>query len=66
MPVITIEMGKLSLDQKKQMIEKFTEVAFEITHIRKESFIVLIKESEDDNIGVGGESLTDLKKKLSS
>jgi 4-oxalocrotonate tautomerase len=54
MPIITFEAGKLSREQKKELIIKFTDIAVEITEIPKESFIVSIREMPLENIGVGG------------
>ncbi|AIS31162.1 tautomerase family protein [Methanobacterium formicicum] len=39
MPVITMEVGKLSKEQKKDLIKGFTEVASEITGIDKKFII---------------------------
>jgi len=35
MPVINMEVGKLSREQKKELVERFTEVAVEVTGIPK-------------------------------
>ena len=56
MPVINMEVGNLSLEQKKELITKFTEVAVEITGIPKQFFVVTIRELPDENLGVGGEN----------
>ena len=36
MPYISIESGKLTAEKKKQLIERLTATAFEITHINCE------------------------------
>jgi 4-oxalocrotonate tautomerase len=54
MPIITFEAGKLTRDQKKELIVKLTDVASEITKIPKQSFIVSIREMPLENVGVGG------------
>jgi len=59
MPVITFESGKLTKEQKAQLVQDFTEVAHKVTGIRKEAFVVLIHENERENIGVGGVLLAD-------
>lgn len=59
MPVITFESGKLTKEQKAQLVQDFTEVAHKVTGIRKEAFVVLLHENERENIGVGGVLLAD-------
>ncbi len=63
MPVISMEGGKLTAEQKRELIRKFTETASEVTHIPKQFFVVTLKELEDDNLGMGGETVTDIKAK---
>lgn len=61
MPVISMMLGAGQMDQaqKKQFIENVTQMAADITQIPEEAFIVSIEELSTDNIGVGGETLTD-------
>ena len=47
MPYISIESGKLTAEQKKQLIERLTATASEITHIPEQFFTVTIKEIPD-------------------
>ncbi len=61
MPVITFDGGKLSKDQKAALVEQMTEAAHTITGIPKQAFVVLIRENDRENIGVGGELLADRK-----
>ncbi len=61
MPLITIESGSLTVEQKTQLIEKMTTIASEITHIPKEFFFVSITELSDENIGIGGKSIGKIK-----
>ncbi|RLG72700.1 MAG: 4-oxalocrotonate tautomerase [Thermoprotei archaeon] len=58
MPVIIFEGPKLTVEQKEELIKLFTSAAEKVTGIKREAFIVLIKENEPDNIGVGGEPLS--------
>ena len=60
MPYISIESGKLTAEQKKQLIERLTATASEITHIPEQFFTVTIKELPDDNFGIGGKSIDEL------
>lgn len=61
MPVITITMGKgqASKEQKKQLIENFTNQAIEITKLPAQAFTILIHELNAEAIGVGGITLED-------
>ena len=48
MPYISIESGKLTTEQKKQLIERLTATAFGITNIPEQFFTVTIKELPDE------------------
>lgn len=61
MPLISIESGNLTIDQKEELIDKMTKVASEITNIPSEFFLVTIKELSDSNIGIGGKTIDTLK-----
>lgn len=54
MPVITLEAGSLNKEQKRELIKELTTSASKIMNIPEEAFIVLLKENNTDNIGVGG------------
>lgn len=62
MPYISIESGRLTVEQKKDLIERLTATASEITHIPKQFFTVTIKELPDENFGIGGRSIDDIKR----
>jgi 4-oxalocrotonate tautomerase len=63
MPVLRVDIGKsLSVDQKRQLIERLTEAAVEVTHIPKHAFSVIIDEHDDANFGVGGVTLDKVRK----
>ncbi len=62
MPIIRIDIAKIPREQKLSLIEKITEVSSEITKIPSAAFTVLINELEDDNIGVGGKPLAEVRK----
>lgn len=64
MPVITLEGGKLSREQKRDLIHRFTSVASEVTSIPPQFFSVLIRELEDANLGLGGETVEEIKGRL--
>lgn len=59
MPVITFEAGKLNTDQKRQLVREFTDTAAKVMQIPEQAFIVLLKENEMENIGSGGELLSE-------
>ena len=59
MPVITFDGKALTKEQKAQLAQEFTETAAKVTGIRKEAFVVLIREYDRENIGVGGVLLAD-------
>lgn len=63
MPVISVEGSKLTKEQKSELIASLTEVASKIMNVNKESYIVLIKENDMDNIGVGGVVLSEKLRK---
>lgn len=62
MPYISIESGKLTAGQKKELIERLTATAAEITNIPAQFFTVTIKELPDDNFGIGGKSIDEIKR----
>ena len=59
MPYISIESGKLTEIQKKELISKITSTASEIMHIPGTFFSVTIKELPDENFGIGGRNIAD-------
>ncbi len=61
MPYISIESGKLTAEQKKELIERLTATASEITHIPEQFFTVTIKELPDENFGIGGKPINKTK-----
>lgn len=63
MPVITVTLGQnqATTEQKKALVNTFTEHAVKITSIPEEKFTILINELPTENIGVGGKTLTELQ-----
>jgi 4-oxalocrotonate tautomerase len=59
MPVITIKLKKTQPEKKKELIEKLTMTAAEVTNSPASAFTVFIEEYDTDNIGIGGQSLTE-------
>jgi 4-oxalocrotonate tautomerase len=59
MPVITVTMaeGQANDQQKRDLIEKFTTDAVEITQLPHQAFTILINELSPNAIGVAGKTL---------
>jgi 4-oxalocrotonate tautomerase len=62
MPFISIEAGKMSKEQKEQLISKFTKIASDVLKIPESAFMIMIKENDPDNIGTGGKLLSSVMK----
>ncbi len=64
MPIIRVDIGKqgVNVEQKRQLIERLTETAVEVTRIPKQAFTIIIDEHDDSNIGVGGVTLDKVRK----
>ena len=62
MPYISIESGILTAEQKKQLIGRITTTASEITNIPPQFFTITIKELPDENFGIGGKSIDEIKR----
>ncbi len=60
MPVLTVEDSKFSKEQK--LVATLIKSASSIMNVSKRAFVVLVKENELDNIGVGGKLLSELRK----
>jgi 4-oxalocrotonate tautomerase len=58
MPIITLEMGPLSTEQKEKLIIAFTRDVCDVTGMPPEAMVVLIHELSRDNMGVGGHQLS--------
>jgi 4-oxalocrotonate tautomerase len=63
MPTIFFYGPKLDKEKSREMIESFTETGSRLTGIDKSSFVVYLRETSHDAIGVGGELLEDKYKK---
>ncbi|WML33522.1 4-oxalocrotonate tautomerase DmpI [Clostridium sp. OS1-26] len=60
MPVITLEGSKLSKEQKSKLVSELTTSAAKIMNIPEKAFVVLVKENEKENIGVGGQLISEV------
>ena len=59
MPTIFFYGPKLDKEKSREMIKSFTETASRLTGIEKPAFVVYLRESSPENVGVGGELLED-------
>jgi len=62
MPTIFFYGPRLEKEKKSEMIKSFTETASRVTGIEKSAFVVYLRESSPENVGVGGELLEDRRK----
>jgi len=62
MPTIFFYGPKLDKEKRKEMIKSFTDTASRLTGIEKSAFVVYLKESTPQDVGVGGELLEDVLK----
>ena len=61
MPTIFFYGPKLDKEKSRTIIKSFTETASQATGINKSAFVVYLRESSHENVGVGGELLEDRK-----
>lgn len=61
MPVITVQMHQTTPTQKAELIRGLTASAMAATGIPAPSFIVLIQELDETNIGIGGRNLAEVR-----
>lgn len=62
MPIISIAMHQTPTETRKQLISGLTETAVAVTGIPAQAFVVLINELPEESIGIGGRTLSELKK----
>lgn len=61
MPVITIDSPKISKEQKKELVKKFAQSASEVLELPVSAMVVIIREVDAENVGVGDVLLCDFK-----
>jgi 4-oxalocrotonate tautomerase family enzyme len=59
MPTIFFYGPRLEREKKIELIRSFTKAASTATGIREEAFVVYLRETAPDQVGVGGELLED-------
>jgi len=57
MPTIFFYGPELDNEKKKELIKSFTDTASRLTGIDKSAFVVYLRPSSPDNVGVAGELL---------
>jgi len=62
MPVITIEGPKMNKEQKAQLVKSFSESAAEIMGLPVEAMVIIIRETDPENVGVGNCLLCDIRR----
>lgn len=65
MPVIRVDGPQISVDKKRELAKRLTEVTAEVYGIGKEHIIVLIRENLLENVSIGGELIADRRKGVS-
>ena len=65
MPFVNIKIteGNVTKDQKDQLIQGVTQLLVDVLHKNPATTMVVIDEVNTDNWGIGGQSVTDLRKK---
>jgi 4-oxalocrotonate tautomerase len=66
MPLIVYEAGQMAKHIKAELIQELTATAARVTGISKELFFVSIHELPDDDIAIGGVTVTELKRQAAA
>ena len=64
MPVITYAGTELSDEKKTELIKKLTETVSEVTGTPAQFMTVLVQEYAESSLGMGGETVTEIKAHL--
>lgn len=59
---ITKENGTPTLEQKKELIDGVTNLLAKVLNKNKASTVVIIDEIDTDNYGLGGKTITEVRK----
>ncbi len=63
---ITKEQGCPTTEQNKELIAEITELLSKVLNKNKASTVVIIDEIDTDNYGLGGKSITEVRKQTES
>ncbi len=61
MPTIFFYGPELEKEKKRELVKSFTQKASELTGIPEQAFVVYLRPSERENVGVGGKLLADME-----
>lgn len=64
MPVVTFVGGEMPDEMKADLVTKLTTVVCDVTNAPSQFVTVIIDEHKETNIGVGGETVVELKARL--
>jgi 4-oxalocrotonate tautomerase len=59
MPVITIDAPPMNKDQKRELVRVFANTASQVLELPVSAMVILIREVESENVGVGDILLCD-------
>ncbi len=59
MPVITIDAPPMTKEQKRELVSVFANTASEILELPVSAMVIIIREVESENVGVGDILLCD-------
>ena len=59
MPVVSVKLGKLSINQKKELIKRLTVATSKVTKIPEESIVTIIEEYDLTSLGIGGQTIAE-------
>ncbi len=62
MPTIFFYGPEMEKDKKRELVKSFTQKASELTGIAESAFVVYLKSSSPEDVGVGGTLLEDRQK----
>ncbi len=60
MPVITVAIHPIDQNQKAELIKELTATAVEITKVPADKYVVFIDEYQNESIGLGGKTRTEI------
>ncbi|MEW5919709.1 MAG: 4-oxalocrotonate tautomerase DmpI [Bacillota bacterium] len=61
MPTIFFYGPELDLEKRRELVQSFTKKASELTGIPEQAFVVYLRPSDQEHVGVGGMLLSDRK-----
>jgi len=59
MPVITIDAPPMNTGQKRELVSSFAKTASQVLNLPVQAMVIIIREVESENVGVGDILLCD-------